>query len=365
MKPSVLLIVAVSARALAVAARRAGYAAVAIDAFGDRDAREACREILVVEQAVAGFADVTLAPLVARLCAAHAPVGLVFGSGFDDGPEALAPLAAHLPILGAPDALARAKHPETFAAACAAAGVAHPEIAAAPPAEPGAWLLKRRGGSGGLHISAADRHARADEYGQRRVGGRAVSLLFVRESHSLTPIAWSEQWTAPSPKAPFRYAGAAGPISVAPPEGLIEKLAALTLALGVRGLASADFLDDGETFWLLEINPRPGATLDAFDDDDDPLLARHIAALVDGRAPPVKPRAPAAAEIVYAETELVAPPTHWPDWASDLPEAGTTIPAGAPVCTVTARAASAAQAKSLVRQRSRDIRSWLREGGRA
>ena len=41
----------------------------------------------------------------------------------------------------------------------------------------------------------------------------------------------------------------------------------LTEAFGIKGLASADFLVDGENCHLLEINPRPGATLDIFDSE--------------------------------------------------------------------------------------------------
>ena len=362
-EPATLLLVAISARALAVAARRAGYAAIAIDAFGDEDARAACREMWVVENAVGGFAGVNLEPIVARACAAYRPVGVVYGSGFDDCPGKLPPLGRRAPLLGWPEGLARAKNPRTFAADCRAAGIAHPRIRFAGP-EAGEWLVKRQGGSGGLHIAPAkggDR-LRPGEYGQQRIEGRALSLLFVRDPLALTPIGWSEQWTAPSADAPFRYGGAAGPLDFEPPPDLLDKLAALTLRQGVRGLASADFIDDGERLWLLEINPRPGATLDVFDDDDDPLLARHIAALTDGRAPPVKPRAPRAAEIVYAEADATIPDGDWPAWAADRPAAGAAIPAGAPVCTVSAAGGSVADAKALLRERVRRIRGWMNEG---
>ena len=38
------------------------------------------------------------------------------------------------------------------------------------------------------------------------------------------------------------------------------------------------FHQDGDGYHLIEINPRPGATLDIFDSDDAPLLETHIRA---------------------------------------------------------------------------------------
>jgi predicted ATP-grasp superfamily ATP-dependent carboligase len=310
-----------------------------------------------------GFAEVDLEPVVARLCAAHAPLGIVYGSGFEDCPGALAQLALHAPLIGSsPQALRQTKDPARFDAACAAAGLAHPEVRLAPPPAAADWLIKRRGGCGGGHVAPAapDRAPRPDEYWQRRVSGRLVSLLFVRDARVLTPIAWSEQWTAPTRDAPYRYSGAAGPLDFEPPSDLEPKLAALTGDLGVRGLASADFVDDGERLWLLEINPRPGATLDVFDDAEDPLLARHIAATrTDGAARPAKARRPRASQIVYADSDLVVPAGEWPEGTADRPAAGTAVSAGSPVCTASASAASVADAKALIEERSRRIRAWM------
>ena len=55
-------------------------------------------------------------------------------------------------------------------------------------------------------------------------------------------------------------------------------------AFKIRGLASADFLaNEGEAL-LLEINPRPGATLDIFDCGATPLLRLHVNAVKDATA---------------------------------------------------------------------------------
>ena len=94
---------------------------------------------------------------------------------------------------------------------------------------------------------------------------------------------------------------------------------------------SADFLVDQGTFHFLEINPRPGATLDIFEPADGSLFALHVAAC-DGRLPD---RVPAhdgamAAAIVYADRDIRVPARDWPDWTADRPHAGTLVKAGEP-----------------------------------
>jgi len=42
---------------------------------------------------------------------------------------------------------------------------------------------------------------------------------------------------------------------------------------------------------------------------------------------------------------------HWPEWCTDIPAASGLIPAGAPVCSVHAEAASSARARDLAMAR--------------
>jgi methenyltetrahydromethanopterin cyclohydrolase len=75
--------------------------------------------------------------------------------------------------------------------------------------------------------------------------------------------------------------------------------------MSLVGLNSADFLVDGERFWLLEINPRPGATLDIFETTDESLFAQHMAACAGKLATASRhPSGAKAAEIVYAEDDI-------------------------------------------------------------
>ncbi len=60
---------------------------------------------------------------------------------------------------------------------------------------------------------------------------------------------------------------------------MISAVAGVARAFRIKGLASADFLVRDEEALLLEINPRPGATLDIFDCGATPLLRLHLDAV--------------------------------------------------------------------------------------
>ncbi|RUT92049.1 hypothetical protein EOD12_35280, partial [Mesorhizobium sp. M7A.T.Ca.TU.009.02.1.1] len=45
---------------------------------------------------------------------------------------------------------------------------------------------------------------------------------------------------------------------------------------GLVGLCSADLIRGPDGYKFIEINPRPGATLDIFDDVDAPLIEAHL-----------------------------------------------------------------------------------------
>ncbi len=82
-------------------------------------------------------------------------------------------------------------------------------------------------------------------------------------------------------------------------------------AFKIKGLASADFLVNGDEALLLEINPRPGATLDIFDCGATPLLRLHLEAIRDGtscRRSGLKFEDAMASAIVYAVSGGCGPP---------------------------------------------------------
>jgi uncharacterized protein len=351
-----LAILGVTARALTQAARRApGYAEariVALDWFADRDLIAAAdhAEALPTRRR-GGFAERPLLKALERLV----PEGslLVTGSGFESRLPLLARIGARYRLAGnAPSALARVKDPAQFFAELARLGIPHPEVAREVPGDDRAgWLVKRIGGAGGGHIRPARRggSVAVGSYAQRRVEGRAVSLAFLADGRRAEPVGSTQQWASPARSKPFRYGGAAFPAELPPAlAGRLEDWAErLARAFALRGLCSADLLVEGDRAVLLEVNARPGATVDLLDRARPGLFAAHVEACFGRlRAPPPK-RGPArAALILYADAgPLPIGVEDWPGWCADLPHTGSAIPAGGPICTIFGEGADAAAAR--------------------
>jgi predicted ATP-grasp superfamily ATP-dependent carboligase len=363
-----VLIAAISGRALAVSARRGGYLPLVADFFGDQDtAAVAQRHVTLGGELAQGFREHELMEALEHLALQYAPAGIVCGTGFEDRPQLLARLAQRWPLFGnSADKVARAKDPEIFAALCRDCGIAHPRVSLSPPAARNSWVAKRRGGSGGRHVAAAS----AKEFGegvyyQSRVPGKPVSALLLANGVSAIVLGFSEQWACPTPRQPFRYGGAVRPAAIA--SGLAERLAqsacGLAAALSLTGLNSADFMVDGDDFWILEINPRPGATLDIFEADGASLFSLHTGACA-GDLPDEPPRLDGAkaSAIFYADRDVIAPQRfEWPNWSADRPNAGIAIKAGEPLCTVHAVAATGVEARALVDERLASVHIWTHD----
>ena len=370
MASQAVLIAAASGRALGGSARRAGYAPLIVDYFGDQDTLALAQSHIRIDRGLArGMEETALFAALETLAAAQRPIGVVWGTGFEDRTALLSRIAERWRLLGN-DArtVATVKDPQAFAALCRAAEIPHPDTRMAPPGDPTGWLAKRHGGAGGSHIATTIAKSGTTDglYFQRTAAGAPVSMLFLADGRRAMTLGFSTQWCSPTVGRPFRYGGAARPAELSPTMAatLTEAVHRVMQSIPLVGLNSADFLVDGDEFRLLEINPRPGATLDVFEPAQGSLFALHIAACDGelGGAPPRFDDAHAAA-IVYAERDIAScPALRWPDWTADRPQPGTAIKAGEPLCTVTAAASTAAAARVLVNERLALVLAWTHAG---
>ncbi|ODA68790.1 ATP-grasp domain protein [Methyloligella halotolerans] len=334
-----------------------------VDFFADRDTCEMAEASLTFDGAMkAGIAQDDLLDKLERLSsdAPSPPIGLLYGSGFEANPGMLDAVAARWPVLGnSSDIIAGVKDPVRFFETLRRLEIPHPETRATPPPMLEGWLGKRIGGSGGSHVGPAPATHSDGTYYQRQVEGVPVSLLFVANGREITPLGFSAQWPSPSPRSPWRYGGAVRPagLGAALEERMASWVAALARAFGLIGLGSADFLVQGDEAWLLEINPRPGATLEIFDDPGNPLISFHLDAVTERKLPSLRGmRDAAASAVVFAEHGVTIPHSFdWPEWASDIPKPGEHIARNGPICTVMAREKTTDRARQLAETRVRDI----------
>ena len=353
------MIAAASGRALAAAARRAGFRPLDLDFFGDSDTRALCAASRRIEGGIdKGFTAENLIPALTELAAGEEPCGAVYGAGFEDRPELLELIAKHWPVFGnTPEIVRRAKDPVQLSSLCARLKIPHPEIRLAKPADPVNWLAKSAGGAGGMHVrpAASARMDDAATYFQRKAEGEPISVQFLANGVEACVIGLTCQWAAPAPGTPFRFGGLMRPANPSPEidDALHQATARVARALKLRGLNTIDFLATDKAYTLIEINPRPGAALDIFDDERGILFHAHIEACL-GRLPeqPLAFAGAAAAAIAYAPSEIASfPEFEWPEWTADWQNAKTALRAGDPLCTVKASAKDAESAHALARAR--------------
>ncbi|QSA96732.1 ATP-grasp domain-containing protein [Methylococcus sp. EFPC2] len=361
---SALLLVAVSARMLAQSAARGGYASIAVDGFGDEDTLNAASQHV----AVADFdAPVCLDELSAFVSSKDV-CGVVYGGGIDTRPAWLDKLEAGWPLLGnSPATVHRANEPHEFFALLDRLAIPYPEIRFEVPETLDGWLRKSACGEGGMGVRFLAEPGRLGpcEYFQRHVAGRIGSLLFLADGQDIVPIGFNTLWTAGhDPAHPFLFAGAINRLELdaAQRPKLNEYALKLTRALGLVGLNSLDIVMDGEVCRVLELNPRPSATMSLYDEDFPAgLLRAHIDACrgrLDGVVA-LQGRV-RAFRVIYAPRALTLPfDKRLPIWCADRPMPGACIAAGSPLCSVQAMGTEESQVLSLLAEREGALLTWL------
>lgn len=350
-----LLLVGLSVRMLAEVAHSEGYAVDAADLFGDRDTHAVAQRWSAV--GVPGRLEIEPGLLLAVLeraaaaPAAQRPRGWIPVSGFDGRPELLAAGARVLPLLGnSAETVCRVREAAHFFARLEALGIPHPAVGSDPPTGPG-WLRKDFGASGGWHIRDAapgDPPPGRSEYFQRRARGEPLSALLIADGRRGRVIGCARQIVRPLGARPYVFRGCVGPVAL--PERVADRIADIADVLAgefeLRGLNGLDFLLDGERIEVLELNPRPTAS-----------VAIHAGALAGGvlhahlrscrgelAVDALRPAGPGATrghQVVFARRAGVVSATAAAalaaqPWCHDRPAAGTGFSWGDPLCSVSA-----------------------------
>ncbi len=352
---------------LAQSAARAGFNVVALDIFGDRDTREYAG--LWFDIGGAGLAIDRARLFEALAHAARLPrmLGLVVTSRLEPLADGLA-RGEQMPrfIGNSAQASSAVRDPRRFSRCSTKRASSIPRCASrAPPiraagsssaptaAAACTWspptATTRKGDDG-----EADRGDPAGPaYFQRMSPGRSMSALFVGARREVSVIGFAEQLSFACGKLPFVHAGSVGPLDLPPgtAERITDAIRTIVWQTGLTGLNSIDFLLDGDTFRVLEINARPSSTMALYDaawPDAWPrgLFGCHLDACLNGDAavpPAPEPARRVAQRVVFAPRGFTASArfsdTCFGDPAChDVPLAGTRVEASQPVCTLVVQA---------------------------
>ena len=342
-----------SARMLAQSARRAGLNVAALDIFGDRDTRRYAPLWFDIGGEGLSIDRALLFDALERTARLPRMLGFVVGSGLEPLMQELCS-ASRLPrfIGNSAEATAAVRDPLRFFALLDRLGIAHPDVATTRPLDTNGWLLKRADGCGGTHIEVLDALSAttpADAYFQRRAAGRSMSTLFISARGKAAVIGFAEQLSMSAGKFPFLHTGSIGPVELPlqVAADITEAVNAIVAHTDLVGLNSIDFLLDGNRFQVLEVNPRPSSTMTLYETAAPEtwphgLIACHVDACIDGRLPPPAPtatRVTAGQRVLFAPRGFVVsgpfsdacfsdPSCH------DVPQPGTRIGAGEPICTL-------------------------------
>lgn len=333
---------------LAQAAKNTGLKPLVIDLFADLDTQNYAEDFHQVNS----LAEQDLAPAVNYFIERYAVAHVIYGSGFECYPKSLFYLNSRLIMLGnAADVFARQLDKQAFFSTLDALSIPYPEVVFSAPDCADSWLLKPMQGQGGFGIKRyqADDVA-AGVYWQQFQAGTPHSVLFLADGQLVQVVGFNTQWSVHlSQTQEFIFSGVINSTDLLDDHKAVitDWLKQMVPVFGLKGLNSLDFIQTDDCSYVLEINPRPSASMQLYDQD---LLGRHIQSCWGAQSVGCDSVAYSTVwhdyhlaqyatgyQVVYAEHDLIIPDHfEWPPWCMDLPKSGNMCRAGQPLCSIIA-----------------------------
>ena len=341
-----LVVAALSGRAVGVAARRAGILPAIADLFSDQETRAAATHYRIVRgDPLHGF-DVD--SLLRTLGQFDCRWPLVYGSGFESCPDMLDKISRERPIWGNPaSVVARVTQTESFFGALKHLNLPAPPIRRSRPNRHQHWLRKQAGSCGGLAVARCQDDAapnmRADPsalYYQKRLNGEPYSVQFITNGRQTEILCFCRNWLAPTADRPYRFGGLSSQHSLGSDlqTRLADAVMQVSAYFSLSGLNSLDVLIDEESFSILEINPRPGAAIDILENVAPGWSIPAHSAACEGQCWPRWPGIDTrdiSLTLCYADRDCLIPAAVvWPAYCVDRPHGPKTIAAGEPICGI-------------------------------
>ncbi len=330
-----LLIFAQSARLLAQSAIHAGYTVWVADCFLDEDspAERKCK-----------LPDLSSSPLTLikqKLIdlTNNEPCYLVYGSGIEYCSELLTDLPENILLIGNNFAsFEQCNKPYLFFNLLNKLKLNYPETSFELPAQTSKeWLAKPIISLGGQAIEMYKQHAiRPNYYYQQHIVGLSGSALFLASRSEIEIISINKQLHR---EESFLLTGIETPLKISDHNLHIVQTAisSITKEVNLTGLNSIDFIiDEHDTLFFLELNPRPSASMALTNNDEVNLVNAHIAATENT---PLSKYGSTSSRYrgfyyLFSTKPIVIPvDIEWPNYCSDIPAPGTLIQENQPICS--------------------------------
>jgi len=328
-----ILVIASSARMLAQTARASGFKPLVIDLFADLDTQTYAEDF----KQITTLAKQHLQPVVDYFIKRYQVDQVVYGSGFENHPESLHYLNSSLFMFGnSPDVFIRLHDKPAFFAALNQLTIPYPSVCFSQPDPFEDGLIKPMRGQGGIGISRyLGQEMGSDSYWQRYQSGSQYSVLFLADALHVQLVGFNSQWTTSlDDGCEFIFSGIINSCDLSAKQQMqvVEWLKKLVPLFSLKGLNSLDFINDGDNSWLLEINPRPSASMQLYEAD---LFKRHISASLNELTDDHHINGYTAYQVVYAKHDIMIPDGFlWPEECVDLPESGVICRIGQPICSI-------------------------------
>jgi predicted ATP-grasp superfamily ATP-dependent carboligase len=325
------LLIGLSTRGLAESALKAGKDFVTIDFFGDLDQKQICDGISLRREYAASLDS--LNPFLFLKAASPLEFAhMVYGGPLENHPEILRRFAERCEIVGNDaETVREVRNWKNLHLFCRKNSILVPETVDGIE-----YVKKPKRSGGGIGIQRLSRYVV-----QKFMKGDHFSVSFLGNGKQAEVVSVNEQLIGRKEfgARKFWYCGNITPISLDSREEIAGICRRLTGHFRLKGNCGMDFVM-GDGLYVMEVNPRPQATLEiverAFDLNLFLLHENAFKGEIEKIGNPIKTWGKA---ILYAEKDVIMPKTHkWLDynWIKDIPHPSEHISKSEPVCTVIA-----------------------------
>lgn len=340
---------------------------VVIDRYGDLDTQQFTKSAYLYAEPTHDFSGLLNSAVFQTCLQKFNFAGIVVGSGFESCPDLIETIAGKYELFGnTSETIRSVKDPQRLSETLRSLNIPHPPVLTNTLPKQGDWLIKTRGGDGGHHVkpfSSNVKKIRSGEYLQQQVSGSTFSILFIADGHDAFLISTHECWSRSEGAMPFTFAGAMTRPDLDDDilQVVRQIMSKLTATFCLRGLCGVDFILNQDDLYVLEINPRPTATL-SLQNSTAGLFNRHLQACrgeMEGFQA-VNTDSFKAMQVVFADSPCrISANMEWPDWVRDIPANGAMIRENQPLLTVYAEANSRSETLELLEQRRQQVRSKI------